>query len=138
VVFDPHNGQDSIVVAVDENAPIGELPEVERFGFVFLGWFEELDYLPGDVNGDGEVGIDDALQILRYLIGLSSILDDCENAVRAALIVSDDIPQVGDALQILRYLIGLPNELENFGEPLTTQTPIVASTTFIARWEFVK
>jgi hypothetical protein len=65
----------------------------------------------GDVDGDGRVEISDALAILRYCIGLSSPIDDCERAKNAATIVNPGSgkPEIGDALQILRYVISLSN-----------------------------
>jgi hypothetical protein len=53
--------------------------------------------IPGDVNGDGVVDIQDALEILKYLAGLESVVD-----------FEADI---NDALEILKYLAGLPNIL---------------------------
>jgi hypothetical protein len=79
----------------------------------------------GDVNGDGIVTVQDALQILRYLVGLSSVLNGnqsfpqgvtgtIENALRAARIfdLRAERPTVQDALQILRYLVGLSNFID--------------------------
>jgi hypothetical protein len=58
------------------------------------------------------IGIGDALQILRFVVGLDSIIDECDAAFQAALIVSTDTPGIGDALQILRHVSGLPSELD--------------------------
>jgi hypothetical protein len=60
--------------------------------------------------------VNDALQILRFLVGLSSPLDagnaDSADALAAANITragqAVTRPQVQDALQILRFLVGLP------------------------------
>jgi hypothetical protein len=135
VIFNPDNGADSMLVTiVADTEPLGELPAFERRGYTFGGWFEQLDYIPGDVNYDGKVTVDDALQVLRFLVGLPSVIDNCEKSRKAALIVSRDRPQVDDALQILRFLVGLPNALDNFGEPVAPQTIITADITFVARW----
>jgi Leucine-rich repeat (LRR) protein len=63
----------------------------------------------GHVLGYAEYQVEDALAILRYTIGLPSVLDDCEVAMMAALVISSEVegPQVDDALQILRYVVGL-------------------------------
>jgi len=63
----------------------------------------------GHVLGYAEYQVEDALAILRYVIGLPSVLDDCEVAMMAALVISSEVdgPQVNDALQILRYVVGL-------------------------------
>jgi hypothetical protein len=56
--------------------------------------------------------VQDALAILRYTVGLPSILDICPDAYAAALIVSEDTPGVRDALQILRSVVGLSSVLD--------------------------
>ncbi|MCL1880757.1 MAG: hypothetical protein FWF76_01105 [Oscillospiraceae bacterium] len=58
-----------------------------------------------------ELEIYDALQILRYLVGLSNSLDSCDFR-RAAIISDPDNPTIADALQILRYLVDLPSALD--------------------------
>jgi hypothetical protein len=71
--------------------------------------------------------VGDALQVLRYLVGLSSEIKDANKgdaAWNAALITADsqtnDKPAVGDALQILRYLVNLSHVLVDAeGKPLT-------------------
>jgi Leucine-rich repeat (LRR) protein len=88
----------------------------------------------GDVNGDGKVDVLDAIQILRYLVGLPSVLcgqqpfpqgvtGTTADALRAAVIVKlgADVPEVGDAIQILRNLVGLPNFLD--GSATRPNTP---------------
>jgi hypothetical protein len=66
----------------------------------------------GRLVGMGHATIQDALQILRFVVGLDSIIDECDAAFQAALIVSTDTPGIGDALQILRHVSGLPSELD--------------------------
>jgi len=58
------------------------------------------------------ISIADALEILRYTVGLPSIIDECDIAKLAALIVSEETPGIADALQILRYLVDLPSALD--------------------------
>ena len=70
----------------------------------------------GRVTNTGDIPqIDDALTILRYLLGLSSPIRDCNDARAAANIVNPGFgePQVADALQLLRKIIGLPNMIDN-------------------------
>jgi hypothetical protein len=77
--------------------------------------------LRGTGNDKPEVG--DALQILRNLVGLSSVLDDSnpdlEHVINAGNITrpEEDIDklQVGDALQVLRFLVNL-STLNNWGD----------------------
>jgi hypothetical protein len=66
----------------------------------------------GRLAGLGQATVQDALAILRYTVGLSSILDICSDAYAAALIVSEDTPGVRDALQILRSVVGLSSVLD--------------------------
>jgi Leucine-rich repeat (LRR) protein len=56
----------------------------------------------------------DALAILRYLIGLPSVIDDCDDARAAANITTPGLgdPVVNDALQVLRSLVGLNSLLD--------------------------
>ena len=71
----------------------------------------------GQVRGAGYVGMPDALQILRFIAGLSNVLvnadgEICIGAWNAARIVNygnNPAPIVQDALQILRYLVNLRN-----------------------------
>jgi hypothetical protein len=82
----------------------------------------------GNVLGNEEIGIQDALQILRFLVGLSSVIENtpfssentgCLRAYNAARSIASYScrPTIQDALQILRLLVGLPNTLE-------TDTPV--------------
>jgi len=67
----------------------------------------------GHVLGYEKYQVEDALAILRYVVGLPSVLDDCEVAMMAALVISSEVegPQIDDALQILRYVVGLSSVL---------------------------
>jgi hypothetical protein len=66
----------------------------------------------GHLLGTERYKVTDALQILRYVVGLPSVLDNCTVAVMAALIISEENPGVRDALQILRSVVGLPSRLD--------------------------
>jgi uncharacterized repeat protein (TIGR02543 family) len=66
-------------------------------------------------GADTSPGVQDALAILRQLVGLSSVIDGNENARIAANIVTPGAagnPTIQDALQILRYLVGLSNLID--------------------------
>ncbi|MCL1832129.1 MAG: hypothetical protein FWG45_04360 [Oscillospiraceae bacterium] len=54
-----------------------------------------------------------ALQILRYVVGMPSVLDESEEAFRAACIVSEEEPGLADALQVLRYITLLPSVFDD-------------------------
>jgi hypothetical protein len=70
----------------------------------------------GDVLGTGGPPIvNDALQILRSLVGLSNSITGNPFAIEASNIIAPGattMPTVQDALQILRYLVGLPSNLD--------------------------
>ena len=68
----------------------------------------EDGYELGDVNNNGEIDIGDALEILKYLAGLESLINDDIKAFNAALIMGEDEPTIGDVLEILKYLADLP------------------------------
>lgn len=67
----------------------------------------------GDVNFDGRIDADDALQILRYAEGLSSVFDldatDDERLARQYLgdVNADGTVDGADALELQRHAIGL-------------------------------
>jgi murein DD-endopeptidase MepM/ murein hydrolase activator NlpD len=75
--------------------------------------------LKGDVDGDDKITITDALEILKYLAGLTNLLDDCEKSFNAALILprdehgKPDKPTIADVLEILKYLAGLNSEIKH-------------------------
>jgi hypothetical protein len=68
----------------------------------------------GNVTGGNEPSVQDALQILRYIVGLDSPIADCDAARAAANITNPRAvsPGVQDALAILRRLVGLSSALD--------------------------
>jgi hypothetical protein len=65
----------------------------------------------GQVRGEGKVSINDALEILKHLAGIDSVIDNCEIALMASLIVSEGKPTIADVLEILKHLAGIPNKI---------------------------
>ena len=62
----------------------------------------------GHLMGYTTYTVSDALEILRFVIGLPSVIDECEIAKIAARTVSESgDPTINDALAILRGIIGL-------------------------------
>jgi hypothetical protein len=61
----------------------------------------------GDVNGDGEINIFDALEILKYLAGMENLIVPESYAWRAARVTGGDEPVIFDALEILKMLAGM-------------------------------
>jgi hypothetical protein len=67
----------------------------------------------GDVNGDGAITTADAIEILRFIAGLESVIDDNPTALVAASITADS-PTTACAIAILQRVAGLPSALDNF------------------------
>jgi Leucine-rich repeat (LRR) protein len=69
----------------------------------------------GHLLGFREYTVHDAIEILRFVAGLPSVLDDCPIAPIVALIVNcpQTGPGVADAIAILRHLNGLPSALNS-------------------------
>jgi hypothetical protein len=65
----------------------------------------------GHVLGTEPYTINDALEILMYLAGMDSVINDCAMARYVATIVSEDSPGIADALEILMFLAGLESVL---------------------------
>ncbi|MCL1881541.1 MAG: hypothetical protein FWF76_05125 [Oscillospiraceae bacterium] len=67
----------------------------------------------GHVTGGESISIADALAILRYIVGLDSVLDNNAIAYAAATVVDPTGKvSIADALAILRFIVGLPSELD--------------------------
>ena len=65
---------------------------------------ERPDVTPGDLTGDGAVNVQDAIWLLRSIVGLVELTPAQE---AAADVNSDGIVNVADAILILRYIVGL-------------------------------
>lgn len=65
-------------------------------------------YLYGDVNLDGEVAADDALEVLRHVVGLTILTGDKEQAL--ADITYDEKIEAVDALEIIKVVVQLRNK----------------------------
>jgi beta-glucanase (GH16 family) len=72
--------------------------------------------IPGDVDGNGVVTITDALEILMYLAGMDSALNDLDNFNAARAITGGEKPTISDALEILMYLAGMESVI---GKPVS-------------------
>ena|GEM_PF-5890039 len=66
----------------------------------------------GRVLGNANVGIADALEILKYLAGMDSKIEKGNDAWNAARITYKNTPDIGDVLEILKYLAGMENEID--------------------------
>lgn len=58
----------------------------------------------GDLSGDGEVKVDDAISLLRYVVGLEEFSPE---EIKAADVNGDGKVDVQDAILILRHIVGL-------------------------------
>jgi hypothetical protein len=67
---------------------------------------------PGHVLGNSEISIADALEILKFLAGLNSMIIPNSGSWNAALIVSQGTPSAADALEILKKAAGIDNAID--------------------------
>jgi hypothetical protein len=103
-------------------------------GYFFIGWTEESQGVSiteeytltvsgnhnlvahfhryGDVSGDGQVDVGDAILLLRHIVGLIDIEEDYGPYAytRARVSGVEGGVDVGDAILILRYIVGLITE----------------------------
>jgi len=64
-------------------------------------------YALGDVNGDGKIDANDAIEILKFVAGLPNAITGNASAEAAADVDGDGVINVDDALCILRHVAGL-------------------------------
>ena len=83
----------------------------------------------GDPNGDGKVSADDALLILRSVVGKTQLT--ALQAELAQVIVAAEAPSADDALHILQYVVGKRIAFLRVKEDVTIATPTYA-------WEYTK
>jgi hypothetical protein len=67
---------------------------------------------PGDVDGNGYLTIIDALEILMFLAGLDSVLDQPAGYNAARAVTGGVTPSISDALEILMWLAGMNSALD--------------------------
>jgi hypothetical protein len=71
----------------------------------------QLPRVLGQILGNPTIGIFDALEILKAIVGMKGIVGDCVNALQAALILPtrphENTPNIFDALEILKYIVGM-------------------------------
>lgn len=64
----------------------------------------DSDVMVGDVNGDELIDTDDALEVLKYALGMDVVPEFNEEA---AYVTDDDVIDTDDALEILKYALGM-------------------------------
>ena len=68
-------------------------------------------FVLGDVDGKDGIKVNDALEILKFIVGMDSIIKREARALNAALITPAAVinrrPAVADALEILKYIVGM-------------------------------
>ena len=71
-------------------------------------------------SSNDAIGIDDALEILKYLAGMDNVMTGpnkegikCENAWNAGSFVIGDEPRITEALELLKYLAKMLNDNQN-------------------------
>ncbi|MDR2532644.1 MAG: dockerin type I repeat-containing protein [Oscillospiraceae bacterium] len=89
---------------------------------VIAGASQVAPYSLGDVNGDGFIDSADALEILKYEIGLPNVIEGNPRALAAADIFGNGVVDSRVALEIMKFEIGLPSVFDNINaSPLTLQ-----------------
>jgi hypothetical protein len=73
--------------------------------------WDKFRYFLGDVNGDGIISASDALEIFKYVAGMSSKLHTDGRSFNASLILGSDVPTVMDAIEIMIHLEGVDGPL---------------------------
>ncbi|MDR2532645.1 MAG: dockerin type I repeat-containing protein [Oscillospiraceae bacterium] len=76
---------------------------------VIAGATQVAPYSLGDVNGDGFIDSADALEILKYEIGLPNVIEGNPRALAAADIFGNGVVDSRVALEIMKFEIGLPS-----------------------------
>ncbi|NLI70392.1 MAG: hypothetical protein GX364_05985 [Firmicutes bacterium] len=72
---------------------------------LIMGWINWDPYvLHGDPNGDGDITVQDAIMVLRSVVGLVKLNED---QTLAADVDGSGSVDVNDAILILRYIVGL-------------------------------
>ena len=69
-------------------------------------------FQPGHVLGKEYICTLDALEILKYIVGIETVIADGNRAFNAARITGGDTPTVSDVLEILKHLVQLPSRLD--------------------------
>jgi hypothetical protein len=77
----------------------------------FLGGQYGFGRVLGDKSGD-EPGIADAVEILKYVVKLDSVISDSNASRAAAMITGGETPGIGDAVEILKFVVKLDSELD--------------------------
>lgn len=119
VIFSAAGDDDIICIVRDQDSLESVPPVPEREGFE-VHW-EDADLsniqeditvnaifisrIKGDVSGDGEVDVADAILLLRHIVGLTDL--DEVALFRAKVSEGGKEPNVGDVILILRYIVGL-------------------------------
>ncbi|MDR2533127.1 MAG: dockerin type I repeat-containing protein [Oscillospiraceae bacterium] len=82
---------------------------------IIAGATQVEPYSLGDVNGDGFIDSSDALEILKYEIGLPNVIEGNPRALAAADIFGNGVVDSRVALEILKFEIGLSSVFDNRG-----------------------
>lgn len=73
---------------------------------------EAPDHIKGDIDGDGIHTASDATEILRKVVGLSSMIDESGLPMWVGDIDDDGVYTASDATEILRKVVGLSSMLD--------------------------
>lgn len=79
-------------------------PYTKVASFSVTGSWEEAPYTLGDVNSDGRIDVNDALELLQYIVGNNELTEQQINA--ANVDNSDNAVNINDALKLLNVIVG--------------------------------
>ncbi|NLZ27586.1 MAG: hypothetical protein GX887_01300, partial [Firmicutes bacterium] len=125
VAFVDHDGTVLKEEEVDHGGNATAPAAPEREGYTFTGWDKSftnvtndltvtatyVEFEFGDITGSGDVSVQDAIIVLRHIVGLVDIEKEYgPEAMIRARVGGDDGLSVADAILILRYIVGLIDE----------------------------
>jgi hypothetical protein len=100
------------------NRSVTEVTPESIYGGMTVTTIRDLTWLdrnqPGDIYEEGFVTTANALEILRFVVGLENDIWGRTNAMAAADVNGDGVIDAADALEILRYVVGLPNAITGY------------------------
>jgi hypothetical protein len=94
--------------------PLNASAQVTPMPFIIDGG-HDITYILGDVDGNAVININDATEILKYIIGMGNVIDNNERAFAASLITNPNRPTMLDAMEIMNFITGRPSTLPSGG-----------------------
>ena len=107
VIFDVYPSElrsgNTYYIALSSNAGNGSLENIASFKY-----FEA--YMPGDVNDDKVININDAMAIINHIVKRNLIIEPSK--LKAADVTGDDVININDVMEIINYINKRPQYLK--------------------------